>query len=81
MDDDLLKAARARGRWRMWGPRYEIARSPLEALVACEGVRMWLEELANNPILDHEAEHCVGEALRDLRGVRMYLRLASRQAP
>jgi hypothetical protein len=72
--DPELRAARCARRWKAIWPRFQIARTPTEALSAADDVRMWLEELAKNPILDHEAERCVGEALRDLRAVRMFLR-------
>ena len=72
--DPELKAARWARRWRAFWPRFTIARTASEAFSAAEDVRTWLEELARNPILDHEAEHCVQEALRDLRAVRLFLK-------
>ena len=76
---ELVKEAQGRRRWRACGPRYKVARTALEAFAACEDVRSWLEELARNPILEHEAVHCVGEALSDLRAVRVYVRMLSRK--
>jgi len=81
IQNELVKDAQGRRRWRMCGPRYRIARTPLEAFASCEDVRSWLEELARNPILDHEAEHCVGEALRDLKAIRSFIRLLSAGQP
>jgi len=74
LGEEPLKAARWARRWRAFWPRFAVARSVSEAFSAAEDVRMWLEELARNPILDHEAEHCVQEALRDLRAVRTFLK-------
>jgi hypothetical protein len=71
--EQLLRAARASRRRRDWNARYRIARTRAEALTACEEVRLWLEELACNPVLDYAAEHCVAEALRDLRVVRGFV--------
>lgn len=71
--DEILRAAQASQRRRDWNTRYAIARTDEEALTACEDVRLWLEELACNVILDHAGEHCVAEALRDLRAVRTYI--------
>jgi hypothetical protein len=77
--EDLLKDARAKIRRREWPSKYEMAKNAEQAFETCQGIRYWLEELAGNPCLDHEGEHCVREALRDLRSVRMFLRLAKRR--
>jgi len=71
--DPIVKAAICARRWKAYWPRFITARTPSEAFSAAEDVRMWLEELVQNPILDHEGLHAVQEALRDLRAVRRFL--------
>jgi hypothetical protein len=76
--DPLIEDAQASTRRRSWAMRYAIARNPAEAFTASEDVRIWLEELACLPNLGFDGEHCVVEALRDLRTVRTYLRQLAR---
>jgi hypothetical protein len=71
--EQILRAARASRRRRDWYARYQVARTRDEAVTACEDIRLWLEELAGNPVLDFAAEHCVAEALRDLGTVRGFI--------
>lgn len=76
---EFVSEARASRRTRDWYMRYHNARTPEEAFTACEDVRLWLEELACNVCLDHEGQHCIGEALRDLRVVRTFLSQSMRR--
>lgn len=71
---DLVRCARGSRQIREWYTRFDIAREPQEAFTTCEDMRLWLEELACNPCLDHEGEHCVGELLRGVRVMRAFLR-------
>jgi len=76
----ILDEACASRRSRSWCIRYSIARTPEEALTATEDARLWVEELSCNIALDHEGQHCVAEALRDLRTARVFLRDLIHQA-
>lgn len=75
--DPILREAICARRWKACWPRFTLARTPAEAFSAAEDVRMWLEELAQNPVLDHEGLHAVQEALRDLHAVKRFLRRAA----
>lgn len=58
--------------------KYQIVRNADDALDACESVRDWLEQLEAIPEIGFDGGHCVTEALKELRRVRVFLRLVMR---
>jgi hypothetical protein len=76
MDDE--NKTRGFDRRRHHLSKYQIVRNADDALDACESVRDWLEQLEAIPEIGFDGEHCVTEALKELRRVRVFLRLVMR---
>jgi len=73
--DPVLREVRARKPHphSSWSASFRRARSQDDAALAAECATEWLEELARMD-LGHDGDHAVGEALRNVRAVRGFLR-------
>jgi hypothetical protein len=83
MDDEQPKKARfsrRRAERDLTRVEYGIARAPAEAHDACAIAEEWLAELGQMAWLDHESEHAVHQALRNIRAARKFLEKVVRES-